>query len=218
MNNDVCVCPSFSSYSSDRLAETALRVAAGDDDFEFALLRDDNYKEVSAAEFHHDGPVFPVFSRDLIQISRGTEQSEQIPLRKLFAEEDRDRAPSCSSSEEDELESVPAAALRQCEKSKSTGSASRRRWKIRDLLLRRSRSDGKESIVFLTPKRRGENPTLRSPEKGRGGEGPDSASAAAREALYVRSRAVKEGEKSRSYLPYRRDLVGLFANVSFSRF
>ncbi|KAG6391917.1 hypothetical protein SASPL_149681 [Salvia splendens] len=86
--------------------EIAVRVAAGDDDFEFALLRYDNYKEVSAAEFHHDGPVFPVFSRDLIQISGGTEQSEPIPLRNLFAEEDRDRAPSCSSSEEDELESV----------------------------------------------------------------------------------------------------------------
>ncbi|KAG6391821.1 hypothetical protein SASPL_149581 [Salvia splendens] len=216
MNSDVCVCPSFSSYSSDRLAEIAIRVA-GDDDFEFALLCDDNHKEVSAAEFLHDGPVFPVFSRDLIQISGGAEQSEPIPLRKLFAEENRDRAPSCSSSEEDELESVPAAALRQCEKSKSTGSASRRRWKIRDLLLLRSRSDGKESFVFLTPKRRGENPTLRTPEKGRGGEGPDSA-AAAHEAFYARSRAVKEGEKRRSYLPYRRDLVGFFGNVSFSRF
>ncbi|XP_047964722.1 uncharacterized protein LOC125209157 [Salvia hispanica] len=218
--DDVCICPSFNSYSSDRLPEIAIRVA--DDDFEFALLRED--KEVSAAD---DGPVFPVFNRDLIECG-GIEQPESnnlIPLRKLFAEEDneeRDSQPSCSSSEADELENVPAGTYcvwrplpSQCEKSKSTGSASRR-WKIRDL-LRRSKSDGKESFVFLTPKQREENPVklmLRSPEQGRGKGSNSAAAASAHEAFYVRNRAMKEEDKRKSYLPYRRDLVGFFANVS----
>ncbi|KAL1553371.1 hypothetical protein AAHA92_14060 [Salvia divinorum] len=244
--DDVCICPSFNTYSSDRLPEIAIRVAgdgpraAADDDFEFALLRED--KEVSAAEFLYDGPVFPVFNRDLIECG-GSEQPESnnlIPLSKLFAEEDyeeRDSPPSCSSSEADELENVPAGTYcvwrpraaapplpSQCEKSKSTGSASRR-WKIRDL-LRRSKSDGKESFVFLAPKQREVNPVklmLRSPEKGRGKGSNSRAAASAHEAFYVRNRAMKEEDKRKSYLPYRRDLVGFFANVSgvrtsFSRF
>ncbi|XP_057791752.1 uncharacterized protein LOC131008738 [Salvia miltiorrhiza] len=237
------ICPSFNSYSSDRLAEIAIRVAGdnprdaagiddtgGDDDFEFALLlRED--KEVSASEFLYDGPVFPVFNRDLIE--SGSESNNLIPLSKLFAEEDdeeRDCPPSCSSSEADELENVPAGTYcvwrprtvppplpSQCEKSKSTGSASRR-WKIRDL-LRRSKSDGKESFVFLTPKHREENLeklTIRAPAKvhGKGSHSAAPPPPSAHEAFYVQNRAMKEGNKRKSYLPYRRDLVGFFANVS----
>lgn len=251
MNNgqdDVCICPSFNSYSSDRLREIAVRVAGdrprdtddtgGDEDFEFALLSEN--KEVSAAEFLYEGPVFPVFNRDLIESAGelstsggGSEQpqsSNLIPLSKLFAEED-EFLPSSSSSEADELENVPAGTYcvwrpraappplpNQCEKSKSTGSASKR-WKIRDL-LRRSKSDGKESFVFLTSKQREENSEksiLRAPEKRRG-KGSHPAAAApppsAHEAFYVRNRALKEGDKRKSYLPYRKDLVGFFANVS----
>ncbi|KAH6829222.1 hypothetical protein C2S53_015676 [Perilla frutescens var. hirtella] len=269
MNNgeeDVCVCPSFNSYSSGRLAEIAIRVAGnrpsdaagnevsgGDDDFEFALVRED--KEVSSAEFFCSGPVFPVFNRDLIEngfelsTSGGSDQPESknlVPLSKLFAEEDDDERdsdpPSCSSSEADELENIPAGTYcvwrprmsepplpSQCKKSKSTGSASKR-WKLRDL-LRRSKSDGKESFVFLTPKHREEKSEklaiLQAPKKGNG-KGMSQSSAAvaspsAHEAFYVRNRAMKEGDKRKSYLPYRRDLVGFFANVngvrrSFSHF
>ncbi|KAL0381726.1 UNVERIFIED_CONTAM: hypothetical protein Sangu_0236900 [Sesamum angustifolium] len=189
---DVYICPSFNSYSSDRLAEIAVRVAvekseedAGDDDgddFEFALVRED--KEVLAAEFLYGGqigPIFPVFNRDLLidkdgELSTISEEktldsSIAIPLSKLFIEEDQERdcPASCSSSEADELENIPAGTYcvwrpklaespmpSQCKKSKSTGSASKR-WKFRDL-LRRSNSDGKDSFVFLTPKRREEKP------------------------------------------------------------
>lgn len=245
---DLCICPSFSNYSSDRLAEIAARVAdddspsaaagneasGGDDDFEFALVRED--QEVSAAEFLHDGPVFPVFNRDLIGSSEQPESNNLISLSELFAEEDDERRgspPSCSSSEADELENIPVGTYcvwrpraappplpSQCEKSKSTGSASRR-WKLRDL-LRRSKSDGNESYVFLTPKHReekSEKSPPRAPKKGNGkGSHPEAPPppppTSAHEAFYVRNRAMKEGDKRKSYLPYRRDLVGFFANVS----
>ncbi|KAI3463004.1 hypothetical protein Pfo_019667 [Paulownia fortunei] len=262
MNNsqeDVYICPSFNSYSSDRLAEIAVRVTversndaagnegyAGDDDFEFALVRQDE-EVLTTEEFFYNrqsGPVFPVFNRDLLLNNDGElstssekkmlESSIAIPLSKLFIEEDheRDYPPSCSSSEADELENIPAGTYcvwrpkmaesplpSQCKKSKSTGSASKR-WKLRDL-LRRSKSDGKESFVFLTPKHREEKsdksiqPSKKANEKGSSsvsGGGPGSTSA--HEAFYVRNRAMKEGDKKKSYLPYRQDLVGFFANVN----
>ncbi|KAL0395694.1 UNVERIFIED_CONTAM: hypothetical protein Scaly_0017800 [Sesamum calycinum] len=252
---DVYICPSFNSYSSDRLAEIAVRVAvekseedAGDDDgddFEFALVRED--KEVSAAEFLYGGqigPIFPVFNRDLlidkdgelstISEEKTLESSIAIPLSKLFIEEDQERdcPASCSSSEADELENIPAGTYcvwrpklaespmpSQCKKSKSTGSASKR-WKFRDL-LRRSNSDGKDSFVFLTPKRREEKPEklIQATRKSKGNvvrsaSGFAAGSPSAHEALYVRNRAIKEGDKKKSYLPYRQDLVGFFANVN----
>ncbi|KAK4426150.1 hypothetical protein Salat_1383500 [Sesamum alatum] len=251
---DVYICPSFNSYSSDRLAEIAVRVAgeksedsAGDDDFEFALVRED--EEISAEVFLYGGqigPIFPVFNRDLLNVDKDgelstiseekiLEQSIAIPLSKLFIEEDQERdcPASCSSSEADELENIPAGTYcvwrpkmaesplpSQCKKSKSTGSASKR-WKFRDL-LRRSNSDGKDSFVFLTPKRREEKQdkliqlaTKKSKENVvRSASGYSAGSPSAHEALYVRNRAMKEGDKKKSYLPYRQDLVGFFANAN----
>lgn len=126
-----------------------------------------------------------------------------------------------------------------CKKSGSTGSCSKR-WRFRDL-LRRSNSDGKDSFVFLTPSSRSSSMSLRSSDaKSGGGEAKEKASpptdqavavaerrskakassasaaaaASAHEVFYVRNRALKEGGKRRSYLPYRRDLVGFFANVN----
>lgn len=123
----------------------------------------------------------------------------------------------------------------RCKKSSSTGSSSKR-WRFRDL-LRRSNSDGKESFVFLTPASRSSSLSSSSDasakEKARPSPSPSpspsqagavaerrskakasAASASPHEAFYVRNRALKEGDKRRSYLPYRQDLVGFFANVN----
>ncbi|CAA0833758.1 Protein of unknown function (DUF1645 [Striga hermonthica] len=221
---DVYVCPSFSSYSTYRLAETANRVAqekrssaADEEEFEFVLTHD-------GEELLVDGQiqqVFPVFNRDLRQDGGDLpELTAEIPLSRLFIEEDRerDRPPSCSSSEADELENhVPAGSYcvwrpkaaeapmpSQCRKSKSTGSATMR-WKLRDL-LRRCKSDGKDSFVFLTPKRvKEEKPQVRS------GEGRGHSFSA----FYVQNKAVKVEDRKKSYLPYRQELLaGFFANVN----
>lgn len=133
----------------------------------------------------------------------------------------------------------PPLSPSRCNKSSSTGSCSKR-WRFRDL-LRRSNSDGKESFVFLTPSSRSGSMSRSSDAKA-GGEAKEkvsppsdqaatvaerrnkakekekeketAASASAHEVFYVRNRALKEGDKRRSYLPYRRDLVGFFANVN----
>ncbi|KAF8037554.1 hypothetical protein BT93_B0437 [Corymbia citriodora subsp. variegata] len=128
----------------------------------------------------------------------------------------------------------------RCKKSSSTGSCSKR-WRFRDL-LRRSNSDGKESFVFLTPTSRSSSlsrssdaakaegvakekasPSPPPPaaqavavaeRRSKAKEKSKSASASAHEVFYVRNRAQKEGGRRRSYLPYKQDLVGFFANVN----
>lgn len=257
---ELCVCPTFNCYSSDRLAEIAERVAdefseekAGDiledsqdqedDGFEFSLVRGDS-------EVLYDGQtigrIFPIFNRDLLfddsEFSdkgwRGDKPSSEdeirIPLKNLFLREREERDPpsSSSSSEADELESVSPGTYcvwrpkvpespSRCRKSKSTGSASKR-WKFLDL-LRRSNSDGKESYVFLTPKDREEQPDKnersKSVLKQNSGKSkakgvPASPSLSAHEAFYARNRAIKQSDKKKSYLPYRQNLVGFFANVN----
>ncbi|CAK9162797.1 unnamed protein product [Ilex paraguariensis] len=268
--DDLSLCPSFTSYSSDRFAEIAARVSEefsqdsefgedeeqpvetshdfsdnddGDDDFEFALVAGD--PDALADEIFYGGQirgVFPIFNRHLIENDTEDHQIKpldevsriRIPLKNLFVREREDELepPSSSSSEADELESVPPGTFcvwrpkvvesspSRCKKSNSTGSSSKG-WKIRDL-IRRSNSDGKDSFVFLTPKNTEEKPgkskKIENPkEKKTPGEivkvtGKSKAAASAHEAFYVRNRALKEGNKRKSYLPYRPDLVGFFVN------
>ncbi|KAK4282409.1 hypothetical protein QN277_013791 [Acacia crassicarpa] len=272
---DSFFCPSFNSYCTDKLADIADQVAreqfrrhddddaaTADDsrDFEFVTF------QKAAGEVFFDGrvgPVYPVFDRDLLTDDetgprRGSKAEEdalalQFPLRELFIrDEDQARAddrdpPSSSSSDADDLESIPPgtycvwtpksaqASPSRCEKSKSTGtsSSSSKRWKLLDL-LRRSNSDGKESFVFLTPSapvkgkevktenskeqwssgsRQSSKVAGKQKAKGSGNSGDGEKKVSAHEAFYVRNRELKKVDRRKSYLPYRQDLVGFFANV-----
>ncbi|XP_028771230.1 uncharacterized protein LOC114728478 [Neltuma alba] len=266
---DSFLCPSFNSYSNDELADIADQVAreqsrrhdgaasADSGDFEFVTFRK------AADEVFFDGgvgPVFPVFDRDLLTDDetgpRGSRAEEdalalQFSMGKLLindehqAPADRD-PPSSSSSDVDDLESIPPgtycvwapkpdqASPARCEKSNSTGSSSfSKKWKLLDL-LRRSNSDSKESFVFLTPSgsmKKKEVKTENSREqwssgsrqsikvagkqkaKGPGNSGDGEKKVSAHEAFYVRNRELKKVDRRKSYLPYRQDLVGFFANV-----
>ncbi|KAJ4960350.1 hypothetical protein NE237_020260 [Protea cynaroides] len=144
-----------------------------DDDFEFAVVgRDFDSSPISADEMFFNGqirPVFPLFNRDLLFADAHDDDSKtheklsplRAPLGKLMSEErDNDNPRSSSSSEADELESIPSgsycvwkpkaveASPDRCKKSNSTGSS--KPWKFKDLLLR-SNSDGKDTYVFLSP-------------------------------------------------------------------
>ncbi|MCD7470223.1 hypothetical protein HAX54_009937 [Datura stramonium] len=272
MQEEEYFCPSFSSYSSNRVAEIAGKIsdeikrdsevaeqgeveekvacADGEEDFEFSLVCGN--PESSVGEFPFDRqiqPIFPVFNRDLLlndvsydvdrkgvngESLENVNSSVQVSLKDLFLE---DREPlSSSSSEVDELESVPPGTYcvwkpkinepspSRCKKSNSTGSAFKR-WNIRDL-MRRSNSDGKDSFVFLTPEKGMKNEASKAKDsaeaskvagklktKGSSSSGDKASSSAA---VYLRNQAAKEMDKSKrkSYLPYRQDLVGLFANVN----
>ncbi|KAK4779978.1 hypothetical protein SAY87_016084 [Trapa incisa] len=135
-------------------------------------------------------------------------------------------------------EEATSKSDRWSRKSNSTGFS--RRWRFRDLVCR-TNSDGKDAFVFLSSHRlHGGGGKIHQASKGDGGEKSGRTAASkevkaqstaivtaaaaegkgkghtAHEKHYVRSRAAKESERRRSYLPYRQDLVGLgfFANVS----
>ncbi|CAH2080029.1 unnamed protein product [Thlaspi arvense] len=226
-------CPSFSSYTGDGLVETAERVRFefsdehSNDDFEFVNLRSD----YEAASFSGDFDfVFPLFNQTLIPSSPVVksdgdkdESSRGVPvttrLRDLFLRDLEDPSPtqvySSSSSDEEEEENESNGISTQKKspnggwrKSKSTGSSSAssstssRRWRIKDL-LKRSYSEGKQSLGFQNPSSTNRDESSKKKEKEK---------VSAHEKLYLKNRAMKEEEKRRSYLPYKQNLVGLFFN------
>ncbi|XP_055826614.1 uncharacterized protein LOC129895015 [Solanum dulcamara] len=186
-------------------------------------------------------PIYPLFNRDLLldfmnDSSNSNSTSEEVsarpksirlPLRKLFLEEEREANSSCSSSEIDDLEGIAEdtycvwmpkpeeKSAGGCKKSSSTGSS--KRWKFRDLLYR-SNSDGKDTFVFLTHsfKKKEENKAEKTTTK------IDNASKVTLKSKGVpmaegnpAMHYVKNGggEKRKTYLPYRQDLVGFLANM-----
>lgn len=200
-NMESMVSPSFSSYTSDKLVQIADRVNHdyfqsdnnNNNGFEFAIFQNisDDDDDVY--------PVFPLFNH------HGGEL--HFPMRNLTIHDENDRPPpsSSSSSSVDELEEIPAGSfcvwtpnspIRQ-KKSNSTGSPSAppsRRWKLLDL-LRRSGSDGKESIVMVAPTKR----NLKERKE-----------VSAHEVFYVRKKEMSEQNKRKTYLPYRQALIGSF--------
>ncbi|XP_076928983.1 uncharacterized protein LOC143593150 [Bidens hawaiensis] len=193
--------PSFNCYASESSTSRSIaKIIHEDQDFEFAFL---------------------VTDQDALSNSNDDETDASFaltgPLGKLFIDESFSY--TYTSSEADELENLPSEtycvwrpkgsspAMTKCKKSSSTGSGSKR-WRFR-YLLRRSNSEGKEPMVLLTSKK----------EKRNSGEvskvaGPWKVQTPVHEQFYVQRRAENEVGKRKSYLPYRKDLVGLFANVN----
>ncbi|CAN6331953.1 unnamed protein product [Urochloa humidicola] len=171
------------------------------------------------------GPVYPVFGRprspplreEAEDPSTGT-ATALVPLGQLLLEERG--APSSGEPADDdggglelELDGVPAetyclwspgaspspgsqpsSSPARCWKSGSTGSVLR--WRQR-ALVGRSHSDGKEKFVFLDASSEHNGGQGWMSSHGRGGGGSD-------------------GRKS-TFLPYKRDLVGFFANAGAFR-
>ncbi|KAE9612714.1 hypothetical protein Lalb_Chr06g0176001 [Lupinus albus] len=190
-------CPSFSTYSSNNLANIADQLTQNDNHIH---LNDDNSFEFvslpSDQLFFNGGGWIPGDESDSLPL--------QFQMRNLLiSDEDHRRdspSSSSSSSEVVELDGIPAstycvwtpksaqsvqASPNRCKKSNSTGSSASpsKRWKVLDL-LRRSNSDGKNTFL------------------------PETTSAL--EALYLgkRERRMKEKEKRKTYLPYKQHLIG----------
>ncbi|KAE8718488.1 Detected protein of unknown function [Hibiscus syriacus] len=125
----------------------------------------------------------------------------------------------------------PMSSPNRCTKSKSTGSSSSRRWRLIKDLLKRSNSDRKFSVsssLFLSFDHNKSTMEKKQEEKANEKTAATAAKkqcigevtatkmkrvkkASAHEVFYLRNKALKEGDKRRSYLPYRRDLVGFFS-------
>lgn len=201
------------------------------EDFEFAFVTRESQisSPISADEIFCNGQIRPVSNTDLLLGSMNLERQNhsienscslkspgrtiRLPLRKLFIEE-RETPSSGSSSEADELDGVPPetycvwgqkASSERCNKSNSTGSS--KRWRFMDLLHRSQSDGGKDPFVLFTPSKRKENEkTKKTKTPGNGGKVKSTAA--------VAQFSKKGSDRRKSYLPYRRDLVGLFSNVN----
>lgn len=186
-------------------------------------------------------PVYPIFGRPPSPPAPAPETATvRLPLGRLLLEERNFRArqrdaeerppPAPPDEEGGELEGVAPesyclwapgqsapASPRVCRKSGSTGSVLR--WRsISDRFVGRSHSDGKEKFVFFSAGS-GAGPPNQD-ESGRKGDGAASVGGRGR-SYYSKGGGGAGGGggggaagRRRSYLPYKQELVGLFANVS----
>ncbi|XP_064950262.1 uncharacterized protein LOC135601288 [Musa acuminata AAA Group] len=204
-------------------------------------------------------PIYPVFNRALLDDDRlgssdapapgeGEENTSALrgTLRRLLIEERAENpasalSSSSSSAVAEELEGIPPGTYcvwaprssatpspSRCRKSRSTGSSLR--WRLRDLVLGRSHSDGKEKFVFLAAaEKKGKESPSRGTKveagkgkdggatktRGKAGKGTEVDVVTAYRIYYGKGgQATRSGAARRSFLPYKKDLVGLFANVN----
>jgi hypothetical protein len=160
---------------------------------------------------------------------RAREPDGRSASAQAWQDEDEDDASGGGGGAGDEdLQGVPAesyclwapggqspapASPRRCRKSGSTGSVLRWR-RISDRLVGRSHSDGKEKFVFLTAVPDPPRPSRSNKEVDEGGGDGEAGSVAHQMRYYGRGGGGGGGSRRRSYLPYKQELVGLFANVS----
>lgn len=168
-------------------------------------------------------PVYPVFDRSLIP-------SEALNLDLMNISTDDDRM------EKAEKESTPAPGS-YCvwspkldappldRKSRSTGGSSSKRWRLSDFVVGRSKSDGKHKFFWLVPspktdkegeKDKGETKltkgtmivaektTMRKKKE----KMTKESNMVAAHRLYYAKDGGASGSKPKSYLPYRKNLVG----------
>ncbi|KAK1363317.1 putative Membrane-associated kinase regulator [Heracleum sosnowskyi] len=209
-----------------------------DEDFEFPSVS--QQADTSSNCNGLIGPAYPLFDTKLLLENDENDRNltspttailsdapVRLPLRKLFSEERERDSPSCSSSEADELDRVPAEMYcvwkpktaekspENCKKSNSTGSS--KRWKFRDFL--RSNSEGKDSFVFLTNpiKRRDTTNKIKKVEKDvkvSGKVNDDSGEVPATLEYRLRNERVERNDQRRMVVPYKTDIVGMFADVN----
>ncbi|XP_061357000.1 uncharacterized protein LOC133301386 [Gastrolobium bilobum] len=191
-----------------------------EEEFSFVFANPDG-SLISADEVFDNGqirPVFPVFNQDLL-FSDDYDGGDGLrpPFKKVFVQHPDDY-PSSSSAAASSAPGVPDGPY--CEwspqtavKSNSTGFS--KIWRLRDLKLR-CNSDGKDTFVFLN------TASAAKAEKPRSGEAKNAVvkkvkgktASSAHEKHYVMNRAKKESDKRKSYLPYRQELFGFFANAN----
>ena len=158
---------------------------------------------------------------------RALRQDARSESARAWQDDDDGDGDGASASADEELEGVSPESYclwapgggqasapaypRRCRKSGSTGSVLR--WRPR--LVGRSQSDGKEKFVFLNTTGAASG---RSGRKGRsGGGGATAALGDHAWSYYAGGAGAGNGARRRSFLPYKQDLVGLFANATVFR-
>lgn len=219
----------------------------GGDDFTFAAAQPPPSLLSAGGGGGFIGPplLYPVFGRprspprDSPAPAEPETATAPVPLgRLLLLDKDPASPPAAAPTDDvDDLDSVPpemyclwspgwsseatvaeASSRARCKKSGSTGSVLR--WRPR-LDVGRSQSDGKEKFVFLSAAAASSGGSSgRRNQKGRGGavEGAAAGGAGAHAwSCYVDNNKSRGARRRRTFLPYKQDLVGLFANAAMFR-
>ncbi|CAN6331952.1 unnamed protein product [Urochloa humidicola] len=203
-----------------------------DDEFTFAAVPP---PLLLAAGGGRMGALYPVFGRPRspprpAPAPETATATARVPLGRLLLV-DKDPTPP-PHADDDDLDAVPAEMYRpwspgwsaaaspaRCKKSGSTGSVLR--WRPR--LVGRSQSDGKEKFVFLSTSASGSGSCRKGRSGGRGdGGGVEAALGGHAWSYYAKGgggggAVGNGGARRRSFLPYKQDLVGLFANAAVFR-
>ncbi|TKY60861.1 hypothetical protein E2542_SST17964 [Spatholobus suberectus] len=102
----------------------------------------------------------------------------------------------------------------KCKKSNFMGSS--KTWRFQEYLKLRSNSDGKDAFVLLNPSgsmpMRSNKAKKESVVSKKGNSEKCKIVLSAHEKLYVMNRKRKEISKQKSFLPYKRGLIGFFTN------
>lgn len=202
-----------------------------EDEFEFPSVTRDQ-----AVPVHY--PIYPVFGRSVISppASPDLDAPVRLPLRKLLVEERNSSVGSTSSSSstaEIDLEGIPAesyclwtpaSAPQSPARYKSGSTGSLVKWKkISDLVLGRSQSDGKEKFVFLSAKgnatkeEKDQKEKVKGKKKAKGGKATTEVDTVTAHRIFYGSKSGAGNNVAgprKSFLPYKQDLVGLFASVN----
>ncbi|CAN6336769.1 unnamed protein product [Urochloa humidicola] len=175
------------------------------------------------------GPLYPVFGRPRSPPRPAppapATATARVPLGRILLV-DRKPPPPHADDDGDDLDTVPAemycpwspgwsaaaaASPARCKKSGSTGSVLR--WRPR--LVGRSQSDGKEKFVFLSAASASGSGRKAGRSGGDGGGGVSAALGGHAWSYYAKGSGG--GARRRSFLPYKQDVVGLFANAAVFR-
>ncbi|TVU20278.1 hypothetical protein EJB05_36481, partial [Eragrostis curvula] len=219
-------CTKLRVYKQGKAMVQRRRTMDDDDEFTFAVVPPSIADDDGGGVFLSGrmGKLYPVFGRPRSPPRPPPPPEPELetatvraPLGQLLLV---DREPSPAQPPDDDLDSVPAemyspwspgwaaaASPARCRKSGSTGSVLR--WRPR-LAVGRSQSDGKEKFVFLNASVSG---------SGRKGRVKGEGGGAHAWSYYAKGSGSGGGNGARrtSFLPYKQDLVGLFANSAVFR-
>ncbi|VYS66841.1 unnamed protein product [Arabidopsis thaliana] len=235
LSSTVSFSPSFSFYASGDLVETAVRVIRESGSYYSVKVDGENDKEFEFETLPLGDESLFHFSTMTTTFKRSSDDDDvaddRVTSKNLFyggwsVDPPSLTSPSesLSSSDSDDSENIspskfycfwsPIRSPARDDSLKSKGSS--RRCRIKEF-LRRSHSDGAVSTVSAT-KRCSFKDLLRRSHSDGGGEG-SSISTSGNGSLVVKGRnktaAYKPDvdKRRKSYLPYRQDLIGVFAGM-----
>ncbi|KAF5792168.1 hypothetical protein HanRHA438_Chr09g0414901 [Helianthus annuus] len=227
--DDLGFCLSFSCYFSDgnSTASAAAKVICelkqeqAPQFYEFSDVDEDEFEfspdeQVSGKQIDDFGFIFSI-ENSAVEETDDAASPVSVQLHKSSVNE-QESYPSSSFSyseaDENECDSIRSgmfcmwSGFEKCKKSSSTGShGSSRRWRILNS-PGRSKCKGEESSLFLRSKKADASKDRRVAGK------PKTASF--HEVFYVQKRAEQKGDKMKSFLPYKQDLLGFFVNIKRS--